>query len=278
VTIDGSTWTSLGTFDEVVLVRNLGSLTGGIEVGGTVTIDTALPDAFATSPTTRASMAPFRLLPMSGEFAGKMILVAATHDASVTPAAAVAYQNKVRNIGRDKDWRLWWVERSGHVGAFGPPGPRPVLTTRLVPYTGVVDQALFDLVSWVEEHIEPPESTAFDVEAGQLVLPGSASDRKGVQPLIRARVNGGSTATVEVGAVLTFEASVDVPAGGGELEGVAWDLDGSGEFPIRGSRCAHVFETPGLYFPAARVTTRRADTDGAIGALMNISRVRVLVT
>jgi hypothetical protein len=243
-------------------------------------------------------------LPMCGRFHGKMIMVNAALDGLATPLNGVTYDRKVRAVygaASEDRWRLWWADNSGHTGNSGLPGPRPVMQTRVIKYGGIVSEALSDLVDWVERRIDPPPSTSFEFENGQLELPASALERQGVQPIVIATANGGKRAEVTVGAEVVFEAIAEAPNGGGTIVSIEWDFDGSGSFPAKqgdvGSgrtsvqvTTSHRFDVAGTYFPAVRVVARRpGDEDwSAIPAaaqtpllptgLENLDRVRVVVS
>ncbi len=240
--------------------------------------------AVARGAETRSS--PIPMIPMTGRFEGKMILVNAVLDAAVIPPVGTDYDRLVREQGGGDRWRFWLAENAGHVGALGPPGPRPVLGTRLVRYTGLIDMALHDLVTWVEGEVEPPPSTAYDYAGGQLELPAAAAARGGVQPVVTATVNGGRRAVAAPETPLTFTVHAEVPAGGGTVVGIAWDFDGSGDFAhvddqVRGSSVeavtTHVFTAPGVYFPVARVETHHDKMRPSLGRVFNLARVRVVV-
>jgi hypothetical protein len=243
-------------------------------------------------------------LPMCGRFHGKMIMVNAGLDGLATPLNGVTYDRKVRaayGAAADDRWRLWWADNSGHTGTAGLPGPRPVMQTRVVNYRGMVSQALSDLVEWVERGIEPPPSTAYQFDRGQLELPATAEARGGIQPVVTATTNGEKRAEVAVGAEVVFEVVAEVPPGGGTIARVEWDFDGSGLFvheqggygsqqtSVRATT-AHRFDQPGTYFPAVRVVSLRADSedwsrlpDSALTPLVptgleNLDRVRVVVS
>jgi hypothetical protein len=294
----GATFSSLGTFGDVALLRATGPGGGaGLTPGDSLSIDNRTVLAFANhhryAAARERAAAPFPLtmLPMTGRFAGKMILVNGTLDASVTLPAGIAYDALVRKTldgATDARWRFWLVENAGHVGAFGPPGPPPVLQTRLASYRGVVDQALADLVAWVEEGREPAPSTKYKFPHGRLELPADAGERGGLQPVVTATVNGGTRADIRRGQTLTFEVEAAAPTDGGSIIEFEWDFLGTGEFPYRHkvgsptSRTAHstsyTFEDPGTYFPAVRVTARRPGSPDGLAKLENIARVRVVVT
>jgi hypothetical protein len=170
-----------------------------------------------------------------------------------------------------------------------PGDPRPVRTTRVVNYGGVVEQALRDLVAWVERGEAAPASTTYEVRDGQVFVPAAASERKGVQPTVEVTANGRERADVAVGEEVHFAALVEAPAGTGTVVSADWDFDGSGEFAVSSSvldgscsrlrvTATHTFTEPGTYFPALWVRTQRnSNTRKPHARIENLGRVRVVV-
>ncbi|MEX1008977.1 MAG: hypothetical protein WD271_14180 [Acidimicrobiia bacterium] len=229
-----------------------------------------------------------------GTFTGKMIVVQNAHDAACWPNAAISYRRAVeRNVGAalSDHYRLWFNEHAAHLPAsFNPVGEPPVPTTRLIDYGGSLEQALRDLMEWVEDGTPPPAETGYILDTDQrLTLAPSAAERGGVQPVVRASANGAVGANVAVGEPVTLAVVADAPPGGGTIIRAEWDFDGTGAFgfvhdEVDGSRASlqlattHAFDAPGTYFPSVRVTAHR---DGNVDAphcrLVNLGRVRVVV-
>jgi hypothetical protein len=228
---------------------------------------------------------------MSGAFHGKMIVVQALMDEAAYPWGADWYRARVKAAlgpAFEDRYRLWFVENAMHVTqAVAPNDPRPVASTRVVSYQGVLQQALRDLAAWVERGVAPPPSTSYSVDDGQVVLPASAQVRGGVQPVVRLTIDGADCATVQAGEAVAFEAAIDAPPGAGVIAAAEWDFEGDGSFPVKSEwaepsssatvRQTHAFATPGVYFPAVRVASRRADDVGLYAQPKNIGRVRVVV-
>jgi hypothetical protein len=228
------------------------------------------------------------------EFAGKMIVVQNAHDAACWPNAAISYRRAAeRNLGDalGDHYRLWFNEHAAHLPAsFNPVGDPPVPTTRLIDYGGSLEQALLDLMAWVEDDTPPPDETGYTLDADQrLTLAITAAERGGVQPVVRATANGSRRADVTTGEAVAFCVDADTPPGGGTITRVEWDFDGTGSFPfvhqdVDGSapsirlEASHAYDAPGTYFPCVRVTAHR---DGAVDAvhcrLVNLGRARVVV-
>jgi hypothetical protein len=228
-----------------------------------------------------------------GNFHGKMIIVQNLLDTGTWPMGPVHYEQAAReHFGDDTPNRLrvYYNESAAHLpGSAQPTGERPVITTRLIDFPGSVEQAVRDLIDWVEFGKEPPASSRYEVSPDLAVtVPLSATDRGGIQPVVHASANGAVSAEVAVGEDVVFVIDAEVPPGTGTLISATWDWDGSGAFPFRhdvdGSQTKvtlesrHSYVEPGTYFATARVASHR---DGAVDALHrrchNLARVRINV-
>jgi hypothetical protein len=234
----------------------------------------------------------------SGRFAGKMIIVQTLMDEAAYPWQALWYRKQVeRQLGDriDDQFRLWYVEHAMHTGAEPMPGltmadTTPSRKTRMVSYLGVLQQALRDVADWVEQGIAPPASTVCEYLDGQVFVPPTSAERRGIQPAVPLRANGAECAAVGVGDTVTFGALVDVQPGGGSIVGAEWDFEGTGEYPVveegldgsdsrRQFSTAYAFTKAGTYFPALRVTTQRqGDAATRHARVHNLGRVRVVVS
>jgi hypothetical protein len=226
----------------------------------------------------------------TGAFTGKAIVVHNAHDSIVWPGNAVEYVRRAKAAhGDDLDdrFRIWWNQHAEH----GPPAMAPAwhgpATSRLVDYQGSVGQALDRLVRWVEADEAPPPSTVFSYD-GALTFPATATARAGIQPVVRATVDGARVAVVAPSQRVTLRMEAEVPPGAGYLVGAAWDLDGTGAFgaPVAMPANAtaldadvqHSFSQPGTYFVTVRVTAHpKARTDDPLATVSELGRVRVVV-
>ena len=227
----------------------------------------------------------------SGRFNGKVIVMQALWDEAAYPWSADWYRTRVKAaLGSQFEdrYRLWYVDNTMHTTQnAGPNDARPVATTRVISYQGVLQQALRDLAAWVERGVAPPESTTYKVVDGQVIVPPTAGERKGVQPVVNVQANGGPRADVKVGQAVEFRAVAEVPPKAGVVVKAEWDFEGAGEYPVVSeikpqSRVAlttkHAFSKPGTYFPALRITSnRQSDARSPYAQVQNLGRVRVVV-
>lgn len=231
----------------------------------------------------------------TGRFAGKMIMVAALWDEAAYPWQADWYRRQAQKaLGErlDEQFRLWFVDKAMHTGPFPSASTRrPSHLTRLVPYVGVLQQALRDVSAWAERGLPPPPSTAYEVIDGQVVVPPTAAARRGIQPVVALTANGGELAEVAVGETVEFEARIEAPPGSGVVVGADWDFEGAGDFPVSEplelvtadgasarTTARHAFAEAGVYFPAVRATAhRQASRANRFARAQNLGRVRVVV-
>jgi hypothetical protein len=231
----------------------------------------------------------------TGRFPGKMIMVAALWDEAAYPWQADWYHRQVRRaLGEraDDQFRVWFVDKAMHTGPFpSNSARRPSHLTRLVPYVGVLQQALRDVAAWAERGLPPPPSTDYKVVDGQVVVPPSAAARRGIQPVVSLTANGGEVAEVAIGETVAFEARIEAPPGTGVIVGADWDFEGAGDFPTSPPlelvtadgatarvSARYAFESPGTYFPAVRATSQRSGSARTrFTRAQNLGRVRVVV-
>ncbi|MFD2935112.1 PKD domain-containing protein [Spirosoma flavum] len=224
-----------------------------------------------------------------GKFNGKMIVLESLWDSEAYPWQADWYRSKVKETlgdSTDNNFRLWFTDHANHADFVRPGDP-----THLVSYLGVLQQALRDLSAWVEKGVAPPANTTYKLVDGQVVVPASASERKGIQPVVTLKANGSERATVQAGKPVTFAADIEVPPNTGKVVSAAWDFEGAGTFPVAalvtpsdksGStvkvKTTHAFANPGTYFATLRATSQRqGDAKTPYARINNLGRVRVVV-
>ncbi len=170
-----------GTVGDVVVLNASGAEEAArVRVASQITIDNRLHLAFCHANEyagdNAPSVVPREAMAMNGDFAGKMILVNSVLDDVVLPSAAARYAALVDAQGRSGDFRLWWIDNAGHVpGMILSQGEPPVMATRLVNYAGSFEEGMRDLIAWVERGVEPPASTGYHLDGGQVVLADAAS-------------------------------------------------------------------------------------------------------
>jgi hypothetical protein len=225
----------------------------------------------------------------TGKFKGKMIVLESLWDREAFPWQANWYRSKViENLGdrTDDHFRLWYTDHALHGDFTSQEDP-----TRTISYLGVLQQALRDLSAWVEKGIAPPAATAYKIEDGQVIIPATAKERKGIQPVVTLKANGGERSDVQVGKPVTFTAVVEVPPHTGKVVSAKWDFEGAGTFPVAGKfkasdkagsrvtlKTSYIFSKPGTYFPTLRVASQRqGDAKTPFTQIQNLGRVRVVV-
>jgi hypothetical protein len=225
----------------------------------------------------------------TGKFKGKVILLGSLWDSEAFPWQQDWYRLKVKeNLGDsiDNNFRLWYTDHANHADFANPGDP-----THLVSYLGVLQQALRDLSAWVEKGIEPPATTNYKIEEGQVVLQATAVERKGIQPVVTLKANASERTEVMVGKPVTFTAVIEVPPHTGKIVAAEWDFEGAGTFPIVGNlrqanntysrltlKTTHIFSKPGTYFVTLRATSQRqGDAKTPYARIRNLGRVRVVV-
>ena len=181
-------------------------------------------------------MSAFMGVPHTGKFEGKMLWVHHSHDASLWPSDGLGMKHNVtREVGEAegrKRFRLRWIDNAEHVPpSFVPRGPLgQAPNTVLIDYLPAIEQSLGDLVDWVEKGVEPAE-TAFRFSDGEVILPTTAAERSGIQPVVTVTANGAIRAEVAVGEEVRLEVHAETPAGAGGIIAVKWDFDGQGRYP-----------------------------------------------
>jgi plastocyanin len=219
-----------------------------------------------------------------------MIVVESLWDREAFPWQADWYRSKVKeNLGDsvDNHFRLWYVDHALHGDLMEQEDP-----TRTISYLGVLQQALRDVSAWVEKGIPPPATTTYRIEDGQVVIPATAAERNGIQPVVTVKENGGERVKVQVGEPVTFTAEIEVPPHTGEVVAAEWDFEGAGTFPVAGKfipvgetasrvtlKTTSTFSTPGTYFPTLGAASgRQGDAKTPYARIQNPGRVRVVVT
>ncbi|KAM0282013.1 hypothetical protein ACHAQH_003219 [Verticillium albo-atrum] len=229
----------------------------------------------------------------TGNIQGKVIAMNNLLDYDAFPWHADWYRSQVEEAlgARANDnYRLWYNENADHTFAAGFNDPLPAGTraARIVDASPIIHQALRDLSAWVEQGVEPPQTTNYTVVDGQVLLAEAASQRFGIQPAVVLQANGTDRFDVAVGTSVVFEAFAEVPLDAGKIISIEWDYMGIGEFtatPLSSVSesvnvsASFVYEEPGTYFPVVKVTAHRdGDMEAVFGRASNLGRCRVVVS
>ncbi|MDE2043223.1 MAG: hypothetical protein KGJ05_09130, partial [Alphaproteobacteria bacterium] len=164
----------------------------------------------------------------NGRFDGKMIILSSLWDREAMPWQGDWYRQRINaNYGAEAGdkVRLYYTDYALHGDEYAIEDP-----TRTVSYTGELQQALRLLAAWVEHGVAPPQSTSYRIQAGQVIVPQTAIQRLGIQPVVELRADGRDRADIQPGMTVTFTGHIAVPPGGGRVVAAAWDFDGSGAF------------------------------------------------
>lgn len=225
-----------------------------------------------------------------GKFDGKMILVESLWDREALPWSADWYRARVQQhfgAATNDHFRLWYTDHALHGDNTLQEDP-----SRTVSYLGVLHQALRDVAAWVEKGTPPPAGTAYRVVGGQVEVPATADARRGIQPVVTLRANGGEKVVIKAGEPVLLTGTIAAPRGTGTVVAADWSFDATlttpGTFtassPVGRNRSVvkvtvrHVFDRPGTYFPALRGTSQRnGDSRTPYGRIQNLGRARIVV-
>jgi hypothetical protein len=221
----------------------------------------------------------------NGRIHGKMLVLECLMDIDALAWQADWYRSQVAQAlgsGFEDSFALWFIDHAQH---DNPANTRAHAHT--VSFAGALQQALRDLSTWVEKGVRPAD-TRYTVTDSQVTLPGTASERGGIQPIVDLRANGAVRADVKVGEPVLFAATIEVPPKAGKVVAAEWDFEGVGTYPVAASlesaqtivhlSASHAFAKPGTYFAVLRATSQReGDTQTPYGRIQNIARVRVVV-
>jgi hypothetical protein len=222
----------------------------------------------------------------TGRFKGKMIVVQSLMDEDALPWNADWYRGKVReHLGArlNDQYRIYFTDCALHTSEVAQASP-----TRTVSYRGMLHQALRDLSAWVERGVAPPASTNYRVDDAQVLVPPTAAERKGIQPVVALTANGGARADIHAGQSVEFVGVIEAPPKAGAVVAAQWDFDGSGSFatgetftpaPRIEVRKSHTFTRPGTYFITLRgAGQRQGDAATPYARIYNLARARVVVS
>jgi hypothetical protein len=110
----------------------------------------------------------------------------------------------------------------------------------------------------------PYSWTRYEVVDGQVVVPATAAERRGIQPVVTVTANCKERADVVPSQQVEFLGVIEVPPGAGFVVAAEWDFEGAGDYPLSSSfdgaescrrvtvKTSYAFSQPGTYFPALR--------------------------
>ncbi|MEZ3471172.1 MAG: PKD domain-containing protein [Schaedlerella sp.] len=225
----------------------------------------------------------------NGLIQGKVIIVASLMDESAYAWQADWYRRKIASVHEGVDerelCRLWYVDHSLHDDRA-----ETIDELHVTSYLGALRQALLDVAQWVENGTAPLPSSEYEVNIGQMSVPETAVQRKGIQPVVTLLANGSACAHVKCGEQVAFLAEAEVPDGAGSLTHAEWSFEGDPSYPDEGEleltdngqraviRAEHTYDEPGTYFAVIRVSSERNGEAGAFFTqVRNLERVRVIV-
>ncbi len=223
----------------------------------------------------------------------KVIVLCSLFDREAFPWQGDWYRTKVREYLGDKtdsQFRLWYTDRAIHAdvnGGLDDP-------TEIVGYVGCLHQALLDVSDWVEKGIAPAQNTNYTVKDGQVIVPATANERHGIQPVVTATINGMKRADVKPGQKVKVHVVAEVPQGKGSIVNAEWCLNnGTKEYTLpvdlaktkrtnNGERIEFdttvSYDKDGTYFPTIKVTAeRQGDKNRRYTMAENLDRVRIVV-
>ena len=223
----------------------------------------------------------------TGNIHGKMIAVCSLLDESAYAWHGDWYREAIkRTKGNEDDFRLYYNDNCIHDDRAGYLDNKQ----RQVDYLGILHQALLDVAQWVEKGKEPLPTTNYTFKDGQIIVPETAKERCGLQPVVKALVNGEKCVTVNVGEEVVFTSRIDTPTGGGFVTEAAWDFEKSDDFThtekltllengtSAQTKTTHIFNKPGVYFPVIKVkSSRNGSLDDIFVQCKNLDRVKVVV-
>ncbi|MDO4622023.1 MAG: hypothetical protein Q4B22_03640 [Eubacteriales bacterium] len=227
-----------------------------------------------------------------GNIQGKVIMVQSLMDESTCPWCADWYRSKVRECGKENDYRLYYMERCMHGDVH------EVESHMNTNYLGALRQALLDLSDWAERGIEPIATTNYRYEDGQIIVPDTAEERGGVQPVAVLAANGAECTTVKAGETVTFTVTAFMPKDAGSITEIKLEPIAEKKFPnpdafsqtfsfettvengLNGA--VGTFETsydaPGVYYASVRVKGNRyGDATHPFTQIKNIARAKIIV-
>jgi hypothetical protein len=223
---------------------------------------------------------------LTGRVNGKVLTLACLMDIDSFPWQADWYRSCAETelgTGFHDNFAVWFIDHAHHENPM-----TPLARAHVVSYGPVLKQALRDLAAWVETGVRPSE-TAYRVVETQIVVPVSAAERRGVQPVVELTADGAARAEAKVGEPVSFHGVIEAPPGAGKVVAAEWDFEGSGDYSKAANiakpelrltvTASHTYASPGIYFAVLRGTSQRdGDVQTPHCRIQNLGRVRVIVS
>jgi hypothetical protein len=223
----------------------------------------------------------------TGNFKGKMIAVFAAQDVIVWPPVFFNYLDKVnkwKGANLDASYRYYFADNSTH----GTPSNKEE-SFRLVSFYPMMGRSIDYLLDWVENDVPPPPSSVVKLSSKQaLIMPKTASKRKGIQPTVNQITADGQydSALVSLGKPVEFNGVGEAPVG--KIIKYEWYCSNLKDFysevclekpmPKVDTPYTYTFKESGKYYVTLRITS---DLDGDPKALgggqRNIALIKVNV-
>ena len=221
----------------------------------------------------------------SGSIESKIIIACSLADAGAMPWMADWYKRKIKEtLGEEKgseSVRLFFTEHALHGDDAG------FEDTHYVSYLGSLYQNLIDIAKWVEQGIEPPKETVYEIKNGQAIVSDNVNERCGQQPIVHLTVNGKDRADVSVGEKVELNGVIEIPHNTGKITKAYWyfndgeksqkaeiKLEDNDEKSIVTTKTK--YDKPGTYFVTLKGVSNRNEDD-KFTDILNLRRVRVVV-
>lgn len=218
----------------------------------------------------------------TGHLNGKVIMIASLLDHEAFPWQADWYRERMSEYlggSVDESFRLWYVDNALH----GDDGPQ-AHPDRTVSYIGALQAGLRQLAAWVEKGIEPAATSAYEVRDGQVSIPETAAERRGIQPTVDVTIGGADTATVRAGQKVTLQVHAEAPSPSTIVEvrpvfgGQLGDPVAITPGPAVSLELAYSTKDVGTHFVAVRVAAQaEGDEECQYAHVFNVGRARVNV-
>lgn len=223
----------------------------------------------------------------------KVMILESLMDESAFPWQADYYRRLIEQEHPEQNsgdlLRLYYMEHCMHTDCEeGNGGDHQ----HIVSYLGALHQGLLDLSDWVERGIAPIESTNYEMQEAQVIVPPTARERGGLQPVVTLLSDGVIRKVIKAGETVHFRAVIELPKRSGDLERVRWDMEATNDFRPLGTvsettwnadgtgtaiaECDYTFTEPGTYFPVVKVASNRTPGD-LFTRIRNQARMRVIV-